>query len=69
MSKYRVDYETRKWTSGGYCEEVFSEEVYKFSSYFDSEIEALVFIENEEYHEDEEGNTYIIISKTNPIIL
>lgn len=65
-SKYRVNFRCRKWISGEYCNEVWSEEEYNFYKDFNTELQALNFIEEDEYYYDENEDYYCICNKDNP---
>ena len=68
-NKYKVDIKAQKYISGGFCDEVYSDEEYDFSLEFYDEMSALLWIEREEYYfdMDDNGHRYIVCGKSNPI--
>lgn len=68
-NKYKVDIKAQKYISGGFYDEVYSDEEYDFSLEFYDEMSAEEFIEREEYYFDmsDNGHRYMICSKSSPI--
>ena len=68
-NKYKVEIKAQKYISGGFLDEIYSDEEYDFSLEFYDEDSAEEFIEREEYYFDmsDNGHRYIICGKSKPI--
>ena len=68
-NKYKVEIKAQKYISGGFLDEIYSDEEYYFSLEFYDEDSAEEFIEREEYYFDmgDNGHRYIICGKSKPI--
>ena len=68
-NKYKVEIKAQKYISGGFLDEIYSDEEYDFSLEFYDEYSALQFIELEEYYFDKNDSyhVYKICDKSKPI--